>query len=109
MRGKGLTGKRSQKTWTLGKYMEDVFQINNTGSPEAANILDILNTMIASNVDASVGLNGVRENQIASGAVEDKHVPAPNNKKRKVKRSVEEEFCCEKMNLTLDQKSVENL
>ena len=51
----------------MDKYMEDVFQINNTGSPEAANILDILNTMIASNVDASVGLNGVRENQIAWG------------------------------------------
>ena len=99
---------REEISEDMDKYMEEVFQINNTGSPEAANILDILNTMIASNIDASVGLNGVRENQIACGAVEDKHVPAPNNNKREVKRPVEE-FCCEKMSLTLDQKSVENL
>ena len=46
----------------MADYMEEVFQINNT---ENSNILDILNTMVASDVDASVGLNGVRENVIA--------------------------------------------
>ena len=54
----------------MATYMNEAFQINNIESSEAANIVDILNTMVASDVDNSVGLNGVRENVIACAATE---------------------------------------
>ena len=47
----------------MAEYMREAFQIKNTESSEAANILDILNTLVASNVDSAVGLNGVRDNK----------------------------------------------
>ena len=49
----------------LADYMEEVFQVKNNGSHDDANILDMLNTMVASDVETSVGLNGVRDNVIA--------------------------------------------
>ena len=64
----------------MADYMEEVFQINNTGSPEAANILDILNTMVASDVDQSVDMNGVRENTISCAGSEEANAPTLEGK-----------------------------
>ena len=44
-------------------YMEQTFQIRPQENP--VNILDILDTMVASNVEASLAANGVRENVLA--------------------------------------------
>ena len=44
----------------INDYMFTVFQIKSELKP--VNILDILDTMIAPNVEASVAANGVREN-----------------------------------------------
>ena len=44
-------------------YMEQTFQIRPRKHP--VNILDILDTMVASNVEASLAANGVRENVLA--------------------------------------------
>ena len=47
----------------MAEFMETRFQIKPT--EPSINILDILDTMIAPDVDASVAANGVRENEIA--------------------------------------------
>ena len=95
----------------MADYMEEAFQINNT---ENSNILDILNTMVASDVDASVGLNGVRDNVIAcnepdtTDATNDrKEVSTTETRNSRKKREAEnsltkEEFCCEEMKLSID-------
>ena len=44
-------------------FMEKRFQIKSEDQP--INILDILDMMIAPDVDASIAANGVRENEIA--------------------------------------------
>ena len=50
----------------FAEYMEAKFQINsNSSDGDAPNILDILDTMIASDVEASFAANGVRENAFA--------------------------------------------
>ena len=46
-------------------YMRETFQIHNKEGSDPVSILDILDTMIAPNVDASVAANGVRQNLIA--------------------------------------------
>ena len=47
-------------------YMFSTFQIkSDENETDPANILDILNTMVSPNVDASVAANGLRENAIA--------------------------------------------
>ena len=45
----------------MAKYMAEIFQIQN----KTINILDILDTMVASNVKASVAANSVSENVAA--------------------------------------------
>ena len=83
-------------------YMNEAFQIN-TESSEAANILDMLNTMVASDVDVSVGLNGVRDNVIACAETENDIESTNSRKKRNTEDKLEtDEFCCEKMQLTID-------
>ena len=50
----------------IEEYMRTTFQIElEKGEGEPVNILDILDTMIAPNVDASVVANGIRENVFA--------------------------------------------
>ena len=53
----------------MKEYMHKSFQINleeaSTSETKPANILDILDTMIAPNVEASVAANGVRDNILA--------------------------------------------
>ena len=46
-------------------YMRETFQIHNKKGSDPVSILDILDTMIAPNVDASVAANGVRQNALA--------------------------------------------
>ena len=46
-------------------YMRETFQIHNKEGSDPVSILDILDTMIAPNVDASVAANGVRQNVLA--------------------------------------------
>ena len=46
-------------------YMRETFQIDNKQESDPVSILDILDTMIAPNVDASVAANGVRQNVLA--------------------------------------------
>ena len=96
----------------MTEYMEEVFQINNTGSPEAANILDILNTMVASDVEASVGLNGVRDNIIACDATDNGVTAARQKRNSRKRRSVKVgsgDFCCQKMRLAIDLNALANL
>ena len=57
---KGYDGENANDE-QIAEYLKDVFQIKD----DNRNILDILNTMIADNVDASVAANGVRQNEIA--------------------------------------------
>ena len=47
----------------MKEFMESRFQIKSRDQP--INILDILDMMIAPDVDASIAANGVRENEIA--------------------------------------------
>ena len=51
----------------VGDFMEEKFQIkpNQTGGKQEINILDILDTMISPNVEASFSANSIRENEIA--------------------------------------------
>ena len=50
----------------FAEYMEEKFQISSNGSnEERPNILDMLDTMIASDAEASVASNGVRQNALA--------------------------------------------
>ena len=51
---------KDQISQDMDDYMKEAFQISNIESSETANILDILNTFVASDVDSSVGHNGVR-------------------------------------------------
>ena len=46
-------------------YMRETFQIDNKKGRDPVSILDILDTMIAPDVDASVAANGVRQNALA--------------------------------------------
>ena len=48
----------------LGEFMDTRFQIK-PNQPGSINILDILDMMIAPDVDASITANGIRENEIA--------------------------------------------
>ena len=111
-KGRNETSK-TEVSRDMADYMEEVFQINNTGSPEAANILDILNTMVASDIDVdqSLGLNGVRDNVIACDAT-NKMDKAPEKSKSRKRRSVQGgswDFCCEKMRLVIDLNALANL
>ena len=45
-------------------YMRETFQIHNKKGSDPVSILDILDTMIAPNVDASIAANGVRQNAL---------------------------------------------
>ena len=47
----------------IKEYMRSAFQIKDDATP--VNILDILDTMVAPNVDSSLSANGVRENVFA--------------------------------------------
>ena len=47
----------------MADYMMEAFQINSKSS-EVANILDLLNTFVASDVEETVSQNGVRDNAI---------------------------------------------
>ena len=86
----------------MATYMNEAFQIN-TESSEAANILDILNTMVASDVDVSVGLNGVRDNVIACTGTENDIESTNSREKRNAEDKLEtDEFCCEKMQFIID-------
>ena len=50
----------------FAEYMEAKFQItSNSSNGQPPNILDMLDTMIASDVEASVAANGVRQNALA--------------------------------------------
>ena len=50
----------------FAEYMEAKFQItSNSSNGDAPNILDILDTMIASDAEASLAANGVRQNALA--------------------------------------------
>ena len=53
----------------IAEYMREVFQIQDNKT----NILDILDTMLADNVDASVAANGVRQNEKACNGEKEKH------------------------------------
>ena len=46
-------------------YMRETFQIQNKEGSDPVSILDILDTMIAPDVDASVAANGIRQNALA--------------------------------------------
>ena len=82
----------------MATYMNEAFQINTTENSEAANIIDILNTMVASDVDLSVGLNGVRDNVIACADESDAPVAESRRKRQAEEDKLETaEFCCEKM------------
>ena len=65
------TGRNSNDTDQIKadmvEYMEITFQIKpkQEGDQGPANIMDILDTMVASNVEASMAANAVRENVIA--------------------------------------------
>ena len=55
-------------------YMREQFQINDTNT----NILDILDTMLADNVDSSVAANGVRKNEFACRQSKDTSISGDN-------------------------------
>ena len=80
-------------------YMKAKFQIetreDNTTSP--VNILDILDTMIASNLEASVAANGVRENVLA--CKETTSTPAVVRRKREVE-------CCKEIFVAIEVESI---
>ena len=63
---KNKTDKEEIKK-NMEEFMEERFQIKQSpaGGEQKVNILDILDMMIAPDVDASVAANGVRENEIA--------------------------------------------
>ena len=64
-------------------YMHQTFQIKPEDSDaKSMNILDILDTMIAPNVDASVAANGVRENALACKDVNDQTEDTQGRKRR---------------------------
>ena len=69
----------------IEKYMLDTFQIQSEEKP--VNILDILDTMIAPDVEASVAANGVRKNVFAckdSGQTSNQSNATPGRNKRAV-------------------------
>ena len=80
-------------------YMKAKFQIetreDNATNP--VNILDILDTMVASNLEASVAANGVRENVLA--CKETTSTPAAVRKKREVE-------CCKEMFVLINVQSI---
>ena len=61
--GKNKTGSALLKN--VEDYMREIFQIHNKEGSDPVSILDILDTMIAPDVDASVAANGVRQNSLA--------------------------------------------
>ena len=83
---KWLNGSKPT-TVDIAKYMAEFFQI----SDKEANILDILDTMVASNVEASVAANSVRENVVACSAEE------PSNTGRRKRENTPERRCCSRM------------
>ena len=107
----GRNGRSEERiSEDMADYMSEAFQINNTESGDAANILDILNTMVASDVESSVGLNGVRDN-ILSCAAEDELEQEEDStngsrRKREIELNLNDSFCCEKMLLTLDTEAL---
>ena len=81
-----LTGNITED---MAKYMAEIFQIPN----KTMNILDILDTMVASNVEASVAANSVRENEAACSEKSTQKTKL----KRKKRGSSSENICCPRM------------
>ena len=76
-------------TEDMAEYMADIFQIPN----KTINILDILDTMVDSNVEASVAANSVRENVAACA----ENTAEQTKTKRKKRAASSENICCPRM------------
>ena len=87
----------------MADYMMEAFQIN-TKSSEVANILDLLNTFVASDVEETVSQNGVRDNAIHCAENDIiPIIPAESTQFRKKREALlTQDFCCEEMLMTAD-------
>ena len=86
---KWRNGSTGNITEDMAKYMAEFFQIPD----KATNILDILDTMVASNLEASVAANSVRENVAACS----EETIEQTRTKRQKREATSENLCCPRM------------
>ena len=86
--GKNKTGSAKLKVKDIEEYMREIFQIHNKEGSDLVGILDIFDTMIAPDIDASLATNGVWQNVLACH-----EEVSPRNSTNQVGRKKREDNC----------------